>query len=213
MTIYYSLTFLLLAAEMVTFCLLVAPLPYAIRKRLFSFLSQSPIIAKIAYGLKISFIFVAILFADAVQRMFRITAEVDMAKSGRGGIISDVRSDTNLAAKKFYAQRNVYLTGFCLFLSLVLTRTFYIILDLLHTQEEYAKLKKSSTSNSSTSGAQNEDAAKEIASLKKQLEQAKKTQRDFDILKKQASQNNAEYDRLATELNTITGQGSDKKVD
>lgn len=89
------------------------------------------------------------------------------------------------------------------------------------------------TSNSSTSGAQNEDAAKEIASLKKQLEQAKKTQRDFgafyhpvplpylliltcltDILKKQASQNSAEYDRLATELNAITGQdGSNKRVD
>ena len=40
------------------------------------------------------------------------------------------------------AQRNTYLTGFCLFLSLVLTRTFYIILDLIHTQEEYAKLKQ-----------------------------------------------------------------------
>ena len=39
------------------------------------------------------------------------------------------------------AQRNTYLTGFCLFLSLVLTRTFYIILDLIHSQEEYAKLK------------------------------------------------------------------------
>ena len=39
------------------------------------------------------------------------------------------------------AQRNTYLTGFCLFLSLVLTRTFYILLDLIHTQEEYAKLK------------------------------------------------------------------------
>jgi B-cell receptor-associated protein 31 len=45
--------------------------------------------------------FVAILFADALQRMFRITAESDMAKSVRGGVISDVRSDTNLAAKKF----------------------------------------------------------------------------------------------------------------
>ena len=40
---------------MVTFCILVAPLPYAIRKRLFTFLSESPIVAKIAYGLKISF--------------------------------------------------------------------------------------------------------------------------------------------------------------
>jgi len=215
MTIYYSLTFLLLAAEMVTFCLLVAPLPYAIRKRLFSFLSRSPIIAKIAYGLKISFIFVAILFADALQRMFRIAAESELAKGrGGGGVISDVRSDTTLAAKKFYAQRNVYLTGFCLFLSLVLTRTFYIIIDLLRIQEEYATLKKNTTSNSHRSSAQNEDVAKEIADLKKQLEQAKKTQRDFDILKKQASQNNAEYDRLATELNAATGQDkSNKRVD
>jgi hypothetical protein len=37
------------------------------------------------------------------------------------------------------------------------------------------------TSNSGVSGEQNEDAAKEIADLKKQLEQAKKTQRDFGI--------------------------------
>jgi len=44
------------------------------------------------------------------------------------------------------AQRNTYLTGFCLFLSLVLTRTFYIILELIRTQEEYAKLKKAVSS-------------------------------------------------------------------
>ena len=37
------------------------------------------------------------------------------------------------------------------------------------------------TSSSRASGAQNEDAAKEIADLKKQLEQAKKTQRDFGM--------------------------------
>jgi hypothetical protein len=134
----------------------------------------------------------------------------------------------------------------------------------LHTQEEYETLKKKVCPNllssllclknistipylkltclilfiqttSSSSGAQNEDAAKEIADLKKQLGEAKKVQRDFgmlflsieyvlllthtgfyvtDILKKQASQNNAEYDRLATELNAVTGQDkSNKRVD
>jgi B-cell receptor-associated protein 31 len=40
----------------------------------------------------------------------------------------------------------MYLTGFTLFLSLILTRTFYIMLDLIHTQEEYAKLKKAVSS-------------------------------------------------------------------
>ena len=40
------------------------------------------------------------------------------------------------------AQRNMYLTGFTLFLSIILTRTFYILLDLVHVQEEYSKLKQ-----------------------------------------------------------------------
>ncbi|KAF8174907.1 endoplasmic reticulum protein [Pholiota molesta] len=195
---------------MVTFCLLVAPLPYAIKKRLFAFLTESKIVAKVAYGLKISFIFVAILFADALQRMFRVTAESDLAKSNKGGMVSDIRTDTGIAARKFYAQRNVYLTGFCLFLSLVLTRTFYIILDLIHTQEEYAKLKKASAG---ATDAKSDDQTKEIASLKKQIAELKKQERDFEILKKQASQNNAEYDRLATELNDLTGNKSNKRVD
>jgi B-cell receptor-associated protein 31 len=49
---------MLLAAEMGTFLVLVAPLPHAVRKRLFHFLSESPIIAKLAYALKISFMYV-----------------------------------------------------------------------------------------------------------------------------------------------------------
>lgn len=50
---------MLLASEMATFCMLVAPLPHAVRKRLFHFLSESKIIAKIAYGLKITFMYVS----------------------------------------------------------------------------------------------------------------------------------------------------------
>lgn len=44
--------------------------------------------------------FVAILFADALQRMFRVTAESEMAKGQPGGH-ADVRAETNLAARKF----------------------------------------------------------------------------------------------------------------
>ena len=75
------------------------------------------------------------------------------------------------------AQRNTYLTGFCLFLSLVLTRTFYIILDLIHTQEEYAKLKAAGTSGANGAASKNDSA--EVASLKKQLEESKRQLRDF----------------------------------
>jgi len=206
MTIHYSLTFFLLASEMATFCILVAPLPFPVRKRLFSFLSTSVIVAKIAYGLKISFIFVGILFLDALQRMFRVTAETDLAKSGKGAM-PDIRAETNMHARKFYAQRNVYLTGFCLFLSLVLTRTFYIILELIHTQEEYAKLKQQG------GNAKSAEAEKEITELKKKLAAREAKELDFETLRKQAAQNGQEYDRLATELNTLSGNKSDKRRD
>lgn len=89
-----------MVAEVVMFGVLVTPLPYKIRKALFNWLSHSPIVAKIAYGLKISFIGVTILFVDALQRMWRTVAEAEAAKnSGQG--IQDVRSETNHAAKKF----------------------------------------------------------------------------------------------------------------
>ncbi|KAI0354234.1 B-cell receptor-associated 31-like protein [Trametes cingulata] len=206
MTVYYTLTFMLLAAEMATFCVLVAPLPHVVRKKLFHFLSESPIIAKLAYGVKIAFIFIAILFVDAVQRMWRVTAEADLAKSSGSGA-QDVRAETNMAARKFYAQRNTYLTGFCLFLSLVLTRTFYILLDLIHTQEEYAKLKNETVK--SPKG----DQAKQIEELKAKLAAAEEKVKDYDIVKKQAQQNAREYDRLATEYNAKTGNVSDKRKD
>ncbi|KAI6167702.1 B-cell receptor-associated protein 31-like-domain-containing protein [Pisolithus thermaeus] len=214
MTIYYTLTFLLLAAEMVTFCLLVFPLPYTVRKKIFRFLSESPIVAKVAYALKISFIFVGILFMDALQRMFKVTAEAELIKTGQG--MQDVRTESSVAARKFYAQRNMYLTGFCLFLSLVLTRTFYIILDLIHTQEEYAKLKKAAslsyTANSkNTAGL--EDQSKQIQDLKRKLAESEARSRDFETLKKQAAQQATEYDRLATEFNKSNGLVSDKKAD
>ena len=54
----YTLTFMLLAAEMATFCVLVFPLPHVVRKKLFRFLSESSMIAKLAYGVKISFMYV-----------------------------------------------------------------------------------------------------------------------------------------------------------
>lgn len=42
--------------------------------------------------------------------MLRITAESEAAKQQQGGV-KDVRVESNFAARKFYAQRNTYLTG------------------------------------------------------------------------------------------------------
>lgn len=100
--------------QMVTFCVLVFPFPYTIKKKLFNFLSENFIVAKIAYGLKISFMyamlslvhfvrssrcrFVGILFLDALQRMSRVNAEFDMFRTGK---VQDARTESSVAARKF----------------------------------------------------------------------------------------------------------------
>lgn len=70
----------------------------------------------------------------------------------------------------------MYLTGFTLFLSLVLTRSFYIILDLIHTQEQYAILKKETAGKSRASGAGDQ---KTIEELKAKLAASEAKGRDF----------------------------------
>jgi predicted transcriptional regulator len=145
---------------------------------------------------------VGVVFVDALQRMFRINLEIEAAKSGGHGI-QDIRTETSHAARKFYAQRNVYLTGFCLFLSLVLTRTFFMIQELIHTQDEHAQLKKATASTSRNNLAAGEQT-KEIERLKQ----------DLETLKSQAKSQAAEYDRLADQYNKETGNSaSDKRVD
>jgi B-cell receptor-associated protein 31 len=93
-----------------------------------------------------------------------------------------ISTDTNTTPKPS-AQRNVYLTGFTLFLSLVLTRTFYIILDLIHTQEEYAKLKQETAGKSRSAGAAaaagGEGDKKVIEELKRKLAASEAKERDF----------------------------------
>ena len=53
MTLYYSLVFALLVVEMLLFVLLIMPLPHAAKRKLFNFISESPLVAKLQYGLKV----------------------------------------------------------------------------------------------------------------------------------------------------------------
>jgi hypothetical protein len=45
--------FLLLVFEMVVFGALIVPLPYTIKRRVFIFISESPLVAKLQYGIKV----------------------------------------------------------------------------------------------------------------------------------------------------------------
>ena len=46
--------FCLLVFEMAVFMGLILPLPFTVKRKLFTFISESPVVAKLQYGLKVS---------------------------------------------------------------------------------------------------------------------------------------------------------------
>ncbi|GAA5821725.1 hypothetical protein JCM10212_002168 [Sporobolomyces blumeae] len=140
MAIQNQLTFLLLLLEIATFAILIVPLPFTWRRALFKTIAESQLIAKVQYGLKITFIFVALLFVDAVNQMLKIQREKEVMHE-QGNVQTDLRSQTDYRSRKFLAERNFYLHGFTLFLSLILSRVYSLVLDLIKAQEDLAVLK------------------------------------------------------------------------
>ncbi|PVH97672.1 endoplasmic reticulum protein [Periconia macrospinosa] len=197
MTLYYSLVFLLLVTEMVIFLALIIPLPFTWRRKLFHFISESPIIAKLQYGMKITFIFILILFIDSVNRVYRVQVELAaFTKSERGGATVMGGSERmEVQARKFYSQRNMYLCGFTLFLSLILNRTYVMILDVLRLEEEVKSLKGDPAVKGKS--IKNAGGIGEVASLKEEL--AAKD-RDMENLKKQVESMQKEYNRMGDEV-------------
>lgn len=57
--------FCLLVLEMAVFMGLIVPLPFTIKRKLFTFISESPIVAKLQYGLKVGFLLTMSLLAPS----------------------------------------------------------------------------------------------------------------------------------------------------
>jgi len=197
MTLYYSLVFMLLVTEMLIFCALIVPLPFTWRRKLFTFISESPIIAKLQYGMKITFIFILILFIDSVNRVYRVQIELSGSDDqGRGSVAAGGIERMEVQARKFYSQRNMYLCGFTLFLSLILNRTYVMILDVLRLEEEVKTL-KGDPSTKKGSSLKNVGGAGEVGALKEEL--AAKD-RDMANLKKQVENMQKEYNRMGDQV-------------
>lgn len=103
-------------------------------------------------------------------------------------------------ARKFYSQRNMYLCGFTLFLSLILNRTYVMILDVLRLEEE-VKIMKGDPKAKSGKSAKEIGGVGEIASLKEEIE---RKDRDMENLKKQVANMQSEYNRMGDQ---VSGKG------
>lgn len=112
-------------------------------------------------------------------------------------------------ARKFYSQRNMYLCGFTLFLSLILNRTYVMILDTLRLEEKVKRYEGDPK-------AQGKNAAKldqageagEIGKLKNQLAQK---DRDIATLKKQSEGLQREYNNMGDQISQQNADGTPRK--
>ncbi|KAF7888525.1 uncharacterized protein EAF02_003066 [Botrytis sinoallii] len=187
MTLYYSLVFVLLVAEMALFMLLIVPLPFTIRRKMFTFISESRLVAKLQYGMKITFIFILILFLDSVNRVYRVQVELAEANKNQAGnpVLGHERMEVQ--ARKFYSQRNMYLCGFTLFLSLILNRTYTMILEVLRLEEKVNRYEGTGkTGGKDSEKLDRAGNAGEIGKLKNLLAQK---ERDIETLKEQSARN------------------------
>ncbi|KAL1921340.1 uncharacterized protein VTP21DRAFT_11056 [Calcarisporiella thermophila] len=140
MALHYQLVFTLLVLEMAAFVFFVLPLPLAWRRATFRWMSNSPMVGKVVYSLKIMFVFVLILFIDSINRMLRANGE--LARSRAEGVHHAHSENHHLITTRLYSQRNFYLCGFTLFLSLILVRTYQLVMDFLKSEEKVDALRK-----------------------------------------------------------------------
>ena len=112
-------------------------------------------------------------------------------------------------ARKFYSQRNMYLCGFTLFLSLILNRTYTMILDTLRLEEKVKRYEGDpKASGKESQKLEQAGGAGEIAKLKNQLAQK---DRDLETLKKQSQGLSNEYNKLGDQYSAQNADGTPKK--
>lgn len=181
---------------MVIFMTLIVPLPFTAKRKLFTFISESKAVAMLQYWMKITFVFILILFVDSVNRVYRVQVELAAAKEGVTGAGALATDRMEVQARKFYSQRNMYLCGFTLFLSLILNRTYVMILDVLRLEEENKRM-KGDPKLQGTTGLDEAGKPGEIGRLKKELE---RKDRDLENLKKQTQGLTNEYNRMGDQV-------------
>lgn len=164
MAFQYVLTFSLLVTEMILFSLISLPLPSKLRRPLLKTMYIPFNSPQFQVVMKCVIVFIGIMFIDSVNRTFKVNNDLNPVNPITDSIANGSISRSEIQSRRFYSQRNMYLCGFTLFLSLVLTRTFSMVFELLEVKEKIVKLEKDSNVADST------ELKDKIAALEKEKE-------------------------------------------
>lgn len=216
MSIQWTMIAAFLYAEIAVVLLLVLPVASPQRwQRIFKSRFLGALSSQAQYYFMILLATLVLFFLDAIREMRKYSNPEQVHQAHQH---LDAEMQVNM--RLFRAQRNFYISGFALFLSLVIRRLVTLIstqATLLAESEAALKQARSATttarnlmSQTESSDAQNnanEAHDKQVKGLKEQIQELEKEltreRKDKEALKSQAEATNAEYDRLAEELRKL----------
>lgn len=207
---------------------IVLLIPVISPKRWHSFF-KSRFLASIANMSHIYFrIFLAVLglcFLDAIREMRKYSGDLKDHSHGSSDHAQHLDVEMQQHMRLFRAQRNFYISGFSLFLWVVLQRLMTLISTLAVSQAETEAAMRQAKSASdaakqlldqqSAEGGSASDTKQTEKELQELREQNKKIKAEQEAALKQAESVSREYDRLMKELATVQAkqEQGDKKDD
>ncbi|AJU80917.1 Yet3p [Saccharomyces cerevisiae YJM1615] len=180
MSLYYTLVFAILVVEIFMFSILALPIPSRYRRPLTLLLLKPFKSSTVQVAIKCILGFILLLFIDCINRVYSIDKELQLssASQNNGAIIAQDRIE--VLSRKFFAQRNMYLTGITLFLTFVVVRTFGLVIELLTMKDIY----RASPPVASSDVKKNDSVTAEAAAQSGPSKDDHGDEKNFELLKK-----------------------------
>ncbi|CAI1543054.1 hypothetical protein SEUBUCD650_0K01550 [Saccharomyces eubayanus] len=179
MSLYFTALFLILTVEMVMLFIFVLPLPFRIRRGIFSSYNQLTAKQQIKTVIVIMGGLVGLLFIDSWKRSQIRVSLYHNDNSGSMG--SSAVTPIQALASRAYNQRNMYISGFILYFSICIPTVMSIVKRLVKYQGLINEQKKQKLTKTSP---RTEKVPKQADSTKLE-EQLKKKQISLEGLQKQ----------------------------
>lgn len=180
----------ILVGEMATFTLLLVPVPRGAKRSVLRTLQSSKLYRGFLHILYVLFAMILVMFVDSAYKMY--TGE-----------------DEHNPFVLYQAERNLYLTGFTLFLALIFRMFADTMLQLFREEESALLLKKQSMNQKEyVQGILESESrrSEQIAALDEEAAGFRKQITANDILIKQLKNNQSEYFSLLDKYNALKEQ-------
>jgi Uncharacterized conserved protein len=216
MSLQWTIIATFLYVEIAVVLLLVLPVASPQRwQKLFKSRFLQAISNQAQYYFLVLLAILVLFFLDAIREMRKYSSP-ETTEATHAHLDAEMQVNMRL----FRAQRNFYISGFALFLSLVIRRLVTLISQqatLLAQSEAAMRQAQSATTTAQSLMAQNQTSVaqndtneahdKEVTELKEKLSKAEKTldkeRKDKEALKSQAESVSKEYDRLNEEYRKL----------